>query len=145
MYCFKKSLDQALNSFGDKERIEHSRLQICKGDELLLKEMESFIKTECFADNSITQKYGRGCFRSDYFSLWESPDFEQYKYHSNKFKRRVFFDLCAALGVEINPDRLQKLHPTTGARDDFWMMSRPTQTVGDDGDLSKLFEGEDWG
>ena len=145
VYCLKKFLDEGLQSFGDKERIEHSRLQICKGDELLLKEMESFIKTECFADNSITQKYGRGCFRSDYFRLWESPDFEQYKYHSNKFKRRVFFDLCAALGVEINPDRLQKLHPTTGARDDFWMMSRPTQTVGDDGDLSKLFEGEDWG
>jgi len=145
VYCLKKFLDEGLQSFGDKERIEHSRIQICKGDDLLLKEMESFITLDCMGDNSITQQFGTGCFRSDALAIWDSPDFEKYKFIHPKTKRKIFFDLVAALGVEINSDRAQRLHPKKGVRDDFWMMSRPTQTVGDDGDLSKLFEGGDWG
>tara|TARA_B100000029_G_scaffold222645_1_gene220467 strand:- start:74 stop:967 length:894 start_codon:yes stop_codon:yes gene_type:complete len=145
VYCLKKFLDEGLQSFGDKERIEHSKIKICKDDDLLLKELETFIKTECFADNSITQQFGTGCFRSDAIAIWEQPEFAKYKFIHAKTKRKIFFDLVAALGVEINSDRQQRLHPTKGVRDDFWMMSRPTQTVGDNGDLSKLFEGGDWG
>ncbi len=139
LYCVQQYLKEGLVSFGDTERLNAERLKLTYNDPYLDAALSAFIiKAGTNKD---------GVFRSDVIDFFRS-DLELLKYHEwgPHSKLKMFQELADSLGYEINggQSRRQRINPKTNMKEDTYVLSKPTQTVGPEGDLTTLFEGGDW-
>ena len=147
LYCVQQYLKEGLVSFGDTERLEIQRQKLTYNDPYLNAKLTSFIVKDC------TQK--DGVFKSEVVEFFKR-DPELYKYHDWQPYSLVkcFKALADSLGYEINAGqpRRQRKNPETMMMEDTFVLSKPTPTVGENGNLSAfltdatttLLEGGDW-
>ena len=142
-YCLQEYLDHGLVPFDDEVRQDQQLLKVCKGNELLLKEVKGLITSVIGNDGDLFRpKEGEISRDAVLEHLNSVPELEAIQNDANadRIFTRSFKSVATGMGILVNPgrDRYQKV--VDGETQDWFRLVRPAQVkvTDDDQDAADL-------
>jgi len=142
-YCLQEYLDHGLIPFDDEVRQDQQLLKVCKGNELLLKEIKVLIAGVLGKEgDSSRPKEGEISRDAVLDHLNSVPELEDIQNDANAARlfTRSFKSVATGMGIQVNPgrDRYQKV--VEGEIQDWFRLVRPAQVkvTSDDQNASDL-------